>query len=139
MAQKTVAAVQEQHNADSLALNDEIVDMLMALNYEIRFCDKEMRPMARSYFCYSAQNSAQQFKYFTNLVIWLLKQVEREANWGKYDDPNTVCTNMLIALKDLGIKVDMPPGKLKQGFGDGVCSVLHCLLKGVLKAIGFEW
>jgi len=129
----------EQNNAEALFLNEEIVDMLAVLDYENEFCDKELRPMSRCYFVYPAQNGSQQYKYFTQLVVWLLKKVGREANWGKYDDPNTTCTNMLIALKDLGIRVDMPPGKLKQGYGEGVCSVLHNLLAGVLKATEFQW
>merc|ERR1719160_129793 len=33
----------------------------------------------------------------------------------------------------------MPPGKLKQGYGEGVCSVLHALVSGVLKATEFQW
>jgi estrogen-related receptor beta like 1 len=94
--------------------------------------------MSRCYFVYPASNPGTQFKYFNGLVVWLLKKVGREANWGKYDDPNTTCTNMLIALRDLGIRVDMPPGKLKQGYGEGVCSVLHNLLTDVLKATEFQ-
>jgi len=132
-------AGKEQKDAEALCLNEELVDMLAVLDYETQFCDKELRPMSKCYFVYPAQNGSQQFKYFTQLVVWLLKKVGREANWGKYDDPNTTCTNMVIALKDLGIKVDISPGKLKQGYGEGVCSVLHNLLAGVLKATEFQW
>jgi len=31
---------------------------------------------------------------------------------------------LVLELKKLGIELDMPPNKLKTGFGDGVCSVL---------------
>lgn len=133
------AAPAEQNNAEALNFNDEIVDMLMLLDYESKFCDKELRPMPRTYFVYPAANTSQQFKYFTQLVVWCLRMVKMEANWGKYDDPNTVCTNMIIALKDFGIQVDVPPGKLKQGCGDGTCAVLHQLLREVLRRTGFEW
>jgi len=133
------AAPAEVNNAEALCLNEEINDMLMVLDYEKQFCDKELQPIPRCFFVYPASNPSQQFKYFTQLVVWLLKKVNVDANWGKYDDPNTVCTNMLIALKDLGIQVDVPPGKLKQGCGDGVCSILHRLLLWVLQRTGFEW
>lgn len=139
-ATKVVAAAQEQHNADMLQLNDEVVDMLSVLNYETEFCDKELRPMSRCFFVYTASNQAQQFKYFTQLVSWLLKKAGSQATWQKYDDPNTVCTSMLVAFKELGLQgVDVPPQKLKQGSGEGVCQVLHNLLKEVLKRIDFEF
>lgn len=31
---------------------------------------------------------------------------------------------IVLELKKLGIELDMPPNKLKTGFGEGVCSVL---------------
>jgi len=31
---------------------------------------------------------------------------------------------VVLELKKLGIELDMPPNKLKTGFGDGVCAVL---------------
>eukprot|EP00746_Dinoflagellata_sp_MGD_P002383 gnl/MRDRNA2_/MRDRNA2_104630_c0_seq1.p1 gnl/MRDRNA2_/MRDRNA2_104630_c0~~gnl/MRDRNA2_/MRDRNA2_104630_c0_seq1.p1 ORF type:complete len:406 (+),score=119.35 gnl/MRDRNA2_/MRDRNA2_104630_c0_seq1:77-1294(+) len=139
MAEGAPAKAVEQNNAEALYLNEELVDMLSILDYETEFCDKELRPMSRCYFVYPAQNGSQQYKYFTQLVVWLLKKVGREANWGKYDDPNTTCTNMLIALKEFGLPVNLPPGKLKQGYGEGVCSVLHSLVSGVLKATEFQW
>merc|ERR1719408_462060 len=39
----------------------------------------------------------------------------------------------------MGIQVNQTAGKLKSGFGDGVCSVLHALFKEVLRRTGFEW
>merc|ERR1719277_8260 len=42
-------------------------------------------------------------------------------------------------MKDQGIQVDTVAGKLKQGYGDGVCLVLHTLLCEVLRRVRFEW
>lgn len=120
-------------------MNDEIVDMLMLLDYETRFCSKELKPISRTFFAYPAVNTAYQFKYFTQLVVWCLKLVRLQADWDEYDDPNTVITNMLVILKDAGVQVQAVPGKLKQGFGDSVCMLLHSLLKEVLRRTGFEW
>jgi len=134
------------NNAEALLHCDEVVDMLMLLDYEQRFCNKEMKPLPRTFFVYPAANTASQFKYFTQLVVWLLKKMKskeeksKEADWDEYDDPNTVITSMLVILKDIGIQVppNVVPGKLKQGFGDGVCTVLHNILREVVRR-NFEW
>mmetsp|Transcript_71479 Transcript_71479/g.149437 ORF Transcript_71479/g.149437 Transcript_71479/m.149437 type:complete len:414 (-) Transcript_71479:139-1380(-) len=127
------------YNAEALQLNDELVDMLMLLDYETRFCNKEMKPMSRTYFVYPAANPAGQFKYFAQLVAWSLSLMKLQADWDSYDDPNTVITNMLVILKDCGVQVNAVPGKLKQGYGDSVCLVIHSLLREVLRRVGFEW
>eukprot|EP00440_Ansanella_granifera_P043490 gb/GFBE01047141.1/.p1 GENE.gb/GFBE01047141.1/~~gb/GFBE01047141.1/.p1 ORF type:complete len:406 (+),score=148.64 gb/GFBE01047141.1/:1-1218(+) len=127
------------YNAEALQLNDEIVDMLMLLDYESRFCTKELKPLARTFFAYQAQNPAHQFKYFTQLVVWALSLIKLQADWDEYDDPNTVITNMLVILKDAGVQVQAVPGKLKAGYGDSVCQVLNALLKEVLRRVGFEY
>ena len=36
-------------------------------------------------------------------------------------------TAVVLELKKLGIELDMPPNKLKTGYGEGVVSVLHKL------------
>jgi len=145
-----------QFNAEALQLNDEVVDMLMLLDYEQRFCNSELKPMSRTFFVYPAQatasvntamqnsaaqaiNAAQQFKYFSCLVDWSLGLMNVKAEWDEYEDPNTVVMRMLQCLKDSGIQVNAVPGKLKQGFGDSVCLVLHSLLREVLRRVEFEW
>jgi len=115
------------------------VDMLMLLDYEQRFCNKELKPLSRTFFVYPAQNTASQFKYFTQLVVWCLKLIQQRADWDEYDDPNTVITNMLVKVKELGVQVSAVPGKLKVGSGDGVCAVLNGLLREVLRRLQFEW
>merc|ERR1719333_1726214 len=46
---------------------------------------------------------------------------------------------MLGILKDNGIQVNAPVPKLKQGYGESVCLVMHTLLREVLRRIQFEW
>jgi len=128
-----------QYNAEALQLNDEVVDHLMLLDYETRFCTKELKPMSRTFFAYPHSNPAIQFKYFTQLVVWCLSLMNLQADWDEYDDPNTVITNMLVILKDVGVQVNAVPGKLKTGYGDSVCLVLHSLLREVFRRSGFEW
>lgn len=130
---------QEVYNTEALQLNDEVVDMLMLLDYENRFCTKELKPLPRTFFAYPAQNPAHQFKYFTQLVVWAMSILNMKADWDEFDDPNTVITNMLVILKDMGLQVQAVPGKLKQGYGDAVCQVLHTLFKEVLRRLNFEF
>merc|ERR1719379_459478 len=111
----------------------------MLLDYETRFCNKEFKPLARTFFAYPAPNPAYQFKYFTHLIVWSLGLVNLRADWDEYDDPGTVITNMLGILKDNGIQVNAPVPKLKQGYGESVCLVMHTLLREVLRRIQFEW
>jgi len=113
--------------------------MLMLLDYETTFCNKELKPISRTFFSYPAPNPAYQFKYLTQLVVWSLKLISQKADWDEYDDPNTVITNMVVILKDLGVQVVDRPGKLKQGYGEGVCSLLNGLLREVLRRLNFEW
>eukprot|EP00930_Biecheleria_cincta_P000962 TRINITY_DN102141_c0_g1_i1.p1 TRINITY_DN102141_c0_g1~~TRINITY_DN102141_c0_g1_i1.p1 ORF type:complete len:407 (+),score=122.19 TRINITY_DN102141_c0_g1_i1:92-1312(+) len=127
------------YNAEALQLNDELVDMLMLLDYESRFCTKELKPLARTFFAYQAQNSAHQFKYFTQLVVWGLGLMKMQADWDEYDDPNTAITNMLVILKDAGVQAQAVPGKLKVGYGDSVVQVLNALFKEVIRRVGFEF
>eukprot|EP00933_Yihiella_yeosuensis_P037341 TRINITY_DN3123_c4_g1_i1.p1 TRINITY_DN3123_c4_g1~~TRINITY_DN3123_c4_g1_i1.p1 ORF type:complete len:407 (+),score=134.62 TRINITY_DN3123_c4_g1_i1:97-1317(+) len=139
MAAPAAPAAEGVFNAEALQLNDEIVDMLSLIDYENRFCSKELKPMPRTFFAYPAANPAHQFKYFTQLVVWCLGLMKMQADWDEYDDPNTVITNMLVILKDAGVQVQAVPGKLKTGYGDSVCYVLHGLLKEVIRRTGFEW
>ena len=46
------------------------------------------------------------------------------SGWNKYDDPLTSSQNVIIELQKLGLEMDVSPGKLKQGYGEGVCLVL---------------
>lgn len=128
-----------QNNAEALQYNDELVDMLMLLDYETKFCNKELKPLSRAFFVYPAANTAHQFKYFTQLVAWGLQQIRQQPDWDEYDDPNTVTSNMLAVLKDLGLQISAVPGKLRQGYGEGVTQVLHSLFREVLRRVGFEW
>jgi len=127
------------YNAEALQLNDELVDMLMLLDYETKFCTKELKPISRTFFAYPASNQAQQFKYFSSLAVFGFAEMNVRADWDEYDDPNTVLTKMVVVLKDNGVQANATPGKLKQGWGDSVCLVLNQLIREVLLRTNFPW
>lgn len=45
----------------------------------------------------------------------------------------TASNNVILELKKLGIEMNMPPGKLKNGHGEEVCAVLLALTQLSLK------
>jgi estrogen-related receptor beta like 1 len=141
MADGGEKAQDQKYSAELLQLHDELVDMLMLLDYETGFCkdNKELKPMSRTYFTCKAENAALQFKYFSQLVAWCLQRLNLQADWDEYDDPNTVITNMLRMLPENGIQANVQPAKLKQGNGDHVCQLLHTLTKEVLRRTNFEY
>ena len=51
----------------------------------------------------------------------------------------TVANNIIVELKKIGIEIDYPPNKLRQGFGEGPCMVLLRLAKKGLEAKRFKF
>ena len=75
-------------------------------------------------------------------VTWLLGLCGKSGNApSQYDDPNVVCTNIVVELKDLGYSQQMnfPPAKLKQGYGDAVCTILRLLVDHALQSTKFSF
>lgn len=113
--------------ADPYIQMEMILDMLKLLDYENKFCkNKGFKPLSKVYFAQEASNKSEpQFINFISLVSWLLSINNHQVTgWNKYDDPMTASQNVILELKKLGIELDMPPNKLKSGYGEGVCSVL---------------
>lgn len=114
---------------DPFVSMEQILDMLKLLDYENKFCKtKGFKPLSKVYFAVQHSNPSEQFINFISLVSWLLSINNHSVTgWNKYDDPMTASQNVILELKKLGIQLDMPPNKLKAGFGDGVCAVLTAL------------
>ncbi|KAF4670168.1 Intraflagellar transport protein 57 [Perkinsus olseni] len=133
---ETASRTQQPPAPECYSLASAVIDMLNILDYEANFCDKDTPPVHPIYFCGPAGNAALQFAYFTRLVAWLLSLLKKRAAWDEYDDPHTVCTNILVALKDAGLPADFPPQRLKTGYGD---TVLHGLCGKVIEKTGFRF
>lgn len=76
------AGAVEQLNSASLIQHDELVDILQVLDYETKFCDRELKPISRAFFAPASAKSLEagsQFKYFSSLSSWLLKELGVEA------------------------------------------------------------
>ena len=122
---------EEEGPMDQFIMAEQILDMLKLLDYENKFCKhKGFKPISKVYFAVAASNPSEQFIGFVSLVSWLLSINNHQVNgWNKYEDPMTASQNIITELKQLGIELEMSPGKLKSGFGEGVCTCLFRLCK----------
>lgn len=55
------------------------------------------------------------------------------AEFNKYDDPMTICSQIVQEVKKLNIECSFAPIKLKAGYGENVIYLLLQLLKGTFK------
>lgn len=79
-------------------------------------------------------NSEDQFIYFVTLSIWLLNlSGSNMQGEKKYDDPITISQNIILEMKNLGIDVNIPPNKLRHGYGEYVCLALSKLVNKALE------
>lgn len=122
----------EVRNADAEAIPflamEEILERLKILNYE-REMPGSFKPLTHTYFAIASGNPTEQFHYFCAVCAWLM-QMQR-IQWrapSQMDDPNSAVSALFSQLQQIGAPTNYPPQKLKQGYGEHVCSVLKHLL-----------
>lgn len=125
-------------------LMELIVDKLTLLDYENKFCNSRKPPWPRLhkfYFAMPCNTRNDQFLYFISLASWLLSLIGRKFSAPKeHMDPNATCTDIMHHLKELGFaQPSWAASKLKQGFGDAVCSVLDSLTDLALQTQRFQF
>ncbi|XP_037086351.1 intraflagellar transport protein 57 homolog [Pollicipes pollicipes] len=119
---------------------DDLADKLKLLDYERDFCKPlKMKPLNRHYFVYSF-NVGEQFYLFTSLAAWLVRKAGRQMEQPQeYDDPNVTISTILDNCRQMGLHVDFPPSKLKQGSGEQVIYIIDRLADQALKTVNFQW
>ena len=82
-----------------------------------------------------------QYDHSVFQVSWLLTSSGRPFQPPQqYDDPNLTCTNILSELREAGFApASFPPTKLRQGYGDAVCSILNALCDLTLELTNFSF
>eukprot|EP00042_Codosiga_hollandica_P025016 m.108561 g.108561 ORF g.108561 m.108561 type:complete len:403 (+) comp51742_c0_seq3:91-1299(+) len=112
-----------------------LLDKLKLLNFETDFCSPEkVKPFSRHYFAL-AGNTSEQLYHFGKIMSWLLLLTgQRFQAPDQFEDPNTICTTIMLELKKQGIATNFPPSKLRAGFGEEICQVLNTLAQNALKA-----
>ncbi|KAL0224300.1 hypothetical protein P9112_003690 [Eukaryota sp. TZLM1-RC] len=107
-------------------LCETLVDKLLLLDYEERFCyPKEFPLLNPFYFLVPAPNRSEQYYYFVSLAVWLFRICGIDAAQPfQSDDPGTISQNLLSYCREASLDVDIDPAKLRQGFGDAPCLLL---------------
>ncbi|KAJ4443521.1 intraflagellar transport protein 57 homolog [Periplaneta americana] len=119
---------------------EELLDKLKLLKYDQEFIkDLKMKPLNRHYFALQT-NPGEQFYLFTSLAAWLIRKTGRSFEQPQeYDDPNSTISSILDSLREIGVNVDFPPNRLKQGYGEQAVDVLDNLVNAALKNASFSW
>jgi estrogen-related receptor beta like 1 len=123
---------------------ENALDKLKLLDYENTFCKLKTSAvlqhfLSKTYFAIPQKNLNEQFYCFASLVSYLIETAGFQFQQpGQFDDPNVTCVNIVQALKSLGFITDFPPTKLKDGWGETVCSVLNHLADYALEKKGFK-
>jgi estrogen-related receptor beta like 1 len=98
-----------------------------------------MRPLNRHYFVLQT-NPGEQFFLFTSLAAWLIRKTGKRFDPPQeFDDPNSTISNILEQVRKLGVTIDFPPSKLKQGYGEHAIFVLDRLSDEALRHTHFAW
>ncbi|XP_039285721.1 intraflagellar transport protein 57 homolog isoform X1 [Nilaparvata lugens] len=136
----TVDETPEQLFQSSFQVMEELIDKLKVLNYDEEFLKElKMRPIHKHYFALQT-NAGEQFFLFTVLSAWLLRKLGLKFEQPQeYDDPNSTIASILDATRELGIVVDFPPNKLKQGSGKYAIYILNALADKALSHLKFVW
>ncbi|OQS04847.1 Intraflagellar Transport Protein 57 [Thraustotheca clavata] len=124
----------------AVAIMGNVLEKLRILQYDKELSKKKNFVLyTDTYFALPASNSSAQFKSFLELVVYLMKIAEQEFVVDKYDDPNTSVNKLILALKIMGFTLDFPAAKLKQGYGEAVCSALEFICDKALAVKSFCW
>ncbi|KAL0227621.1 hypothetical protein RCL1_003765 [Eukaryota sp. TZLM3-RCL] len=116
-------------------LSHNLLDKLILLNYEERFCyPKEFPLINRLYFSLPAPNRSEQYYYFASLSVWLLRLCGVDAAQPfQSDDPGNTAKNLLNYSREARLNLDIDIAKLRQGFGDGPCLLLSTLADAAIE------
>ncbi|CAG0895885.1 unnamed protein product [Cyprideis torosa] len=119
---------------------DDLLDKLKLLNYDVEFQQEvKMKPLNRHYFAIQS-NPGEQFYLFSVLASWLVRKTGKNfATPLEYDDPNSTIADIIDHARSMGISVDFPPSRLKQGCGEQVIYLLDRLADEALKVNTFSW
>lgn len=118
------------------------LEKLKILNYEQSFCNSKRLPFNRIHFILPAKNLSAQFDDFIDICQWLFSEITKKNDFfrrDQYDDPNTVCNKLLLALRQLDFRPSFPSQKLKTPNGESVLLVLEFLIDKALETNSFKF
>ncbi|XP_015920454.1 intraflagellar transport protein 57 homolog [Parasteatoda tepidariorum] len=119
---------------------ESLLEKLKLLNYDSEFVQEfKMKFLNKHYFAIQT-NPGEQFFMFSSIAAWLIRKSKIKFDSPQeFDDPNGTIASILEQVKQMGVHVDFPPSKLKQGWGEHVILVLSHLADEALKRNNFTW
>jgi intraflagellar transport protein 57 len=121
------------------AIVEDMHEKLKILDYE----DNYLKPRAgrlypRTFFCIPT-SPAEQFPQFSQLVMWLFKDLGvLDLEWNEFDDPNMICKSIMECAGKLGYQADISEQKLRPGSGESVMMLLNFVLDKCLTNKRFQ-
>lgn len=92
----------------------------------------------RYYFAISSDPS-EQLHYLASLISWLLSlSGQGFPPPDQYDDPNSICANIMHMLKKTGID-GASQSNVRSGSGPEVCQILNDIARTALQASKWQW
>ncbi|XP_054714052.1 intraflagellar transport protein 57 homolog [Uloborus diversus] len=121
-------------------LMENLLDKLKLLNYDTEFTQEfKIKHINKHYFAIQT-NPGEQFFIFSSLAAWLIRKCGMRFDTPQEsDDPNGTIASILEQVRQMGVTVDFPPSKLKQGWGEQVIFVLSRLADQALMKNAFNW
>ncbi|GAB6021403.1 Intraflagellar transport protein 57 [Chamberlinius hualienensis] len=122
-----------------LVVMENLLDKLKLLKYDLDFVGRSRKALNRHYFALQT-NPGEQFYMFCLLASFLIRKCGKDFDEPQEsDDPNSIISNILDISRQMGIVVDFPPNRLKQGYGEQVIYILDRLADEALKVSSFTW
>eukprot|EP00036_Acanthoecidae_sp_10tr_P009517 CAMPEP_0182920874 /NCGR_PEP_ID=MMETSP0105_2-20130417/3780_1 /TAXON_ID=81532 ORGANISM="Acanthoeca-like sp., Strain 10tr" /NCGR_SAMPLE_ID=MMETSP0105_2 /ASSEMBLY_ACC=CAM_ASM_000205 /LENGTH=447 /DNA_ID=CAMNT_0025058337 /DNA_START=15 /DNA_END=1358 /DNA_ORIENTATION=- len=120
---------------DPYILMESVADRLKLLNYDTEFCtERKLKPIHRHYFAVPSQDPSEQLHYLASLISWLAAICGQAVDTpDQYDDPNTVCANIVHAVKKFGLAATVSPSAIRGGCGVEVVAILDKLVDTALE------
>nr|CAG4641905.1 EOG090X0ADS [Eurycercus lamellatus] len=119
---------------------EDLIDKIKLLKYESEFVKEfNIKPLSKHYFAI-ATNPGEQFYMFVILAAWLIRKGKKPFDTPQEtDDPNATIASILDHVRRLGLSIEFPPNRLKQGYGEHVVFILDRLADQALKVNSFLW
>lgn len=123
-------------NIDPNLIMDDIIEKLMLLDYDLKFCKAQKRKaISRIFFSHSEDEGTNKCEYLYELSYWLMS-LSNSRRLGAYLPFNTfkqspeAISKLVGDAKKLGVKFHefFDPAQLVQGHGESVCYLVDDLL-----------
>jgi len=122
--------------------NEALMEKLKLLNFERDFLQKQkgLRTISRITFSMPNKEShGEQFTQFIKLAQFLLQCNGLNVEVDEFDDPGTTISSISESCRRVGVNMDFPASKLRDGYGIFVVNLLNSLADSALGNRNHKW